>query len=182
MPDPELFSAPDDLSLVGEADLGELETRAVEEFDRVVGLPSLSPENVTYSQRLAGDLDRIRAELRVRAVRAEELATTQQQERARQMAILRQSVHGAEGGQGAEGEPAPVTAGGRIDMAALTEAAARGIAAAMGEQNGNGRRVASLSQVRERAPQAKVPDATMAVTASVDIPGVAAGQSMPTLE
>jgi hypothetical protein len=43
--------------------------------------------------------------------------------------------------------------------------------------------VASLSQVRERAPQAKVPNAqSMAVTASVDIPGVAAGQAMPTLE
>lgn len=187
MPDPELFSAPDDLSLVGEADLRELESSAVAEFDRVAGLPNLSAENVTYSQRLATDLDRIRAELRVRAVRAEEQATTQQQEHVRQMALLRQSVHGSEGGGGGDGGEgaAPVTAGGRVDLGALTEATARGVIAALyGDQGPETvqRRVASLSQVRERAPQAPVPSATMAVTASVDIPGVAAGQTMPTLE
>lgn len=186
MPEPTLFAAPDDLSLVGESELRELESTAVQEFDRIAGLENLTPDHVAYSQRLTRDLDRIRSELRVRAVRAEELATTEQQERTRQMALLRQSVHGAEGGgEGAgEGDPAPVTAAGRVDMAALTEAAARGVAAALyGEENGGTRRrVASLSQVRERAPQARVPDATVAVTASVDIPGVAAGQTMPTLE
>ena len=187
MPEPELFTAPDDLSLVGEADLRELESTAVGEFDRVSGLQHITPEHIAYSQRLTRDLDRIRAELRVRAVRAEEQAATAQQEAARQMALLRQSVHADEGngGDGAGGEAAvpAVTAGARIDMAALTEAAARGIASAFGEQGeAVRRRVASLSQVRERAPQAKVPNATMAVTASVDIPGVAAGQTMPTLE
>ncbi|MFH8805232.1 major capsid protein [Streptomyces sp. NPDC017936] len=190
MPEPELFTAPDDLSLVGEADLRELESTAVTEFDRIAGLSDLTHADVAYSQRLAADLDRIRAELRVRAVRAEEMATTEQQERLRQMALLRQTVHGSEGegGESADGEgsvPA-VTAGGRVDMAALTEATARGVASILlGEQGGSEavrRRVASLSQVRERAPQARVPAATMAVTASVDIPGVAAGQTMPTLE
>lgn len=185
MPDPELFSAPDDLSLVGEADLRELETNAVGEFDRIAGLDALNADHITYSQRLTRDLDRIRAELRVRAVRAEELATTEQQERTRQMALLRQSVHGAEGGEGAEGEPAPaVTAGARVSLDAMAEAVAKGVASVIYDGNGDlsSRRVASLSQVRERAPKAKVPSTAMAVTASVDIPGVAAGQSMPTLE
>lgn len=186
MPEPELFTAPDDLSLVGEADLRELETSAVSEFDRISGLDSLTPDHLTYSQRLTRDLDRIRAELRVRAVRATETAATQQQEQRRQMALLRQSVHGAEGGEGGEGvESAPVTAGGVLNMTALTEAMARGVVTALyGEEAPEPvrRRVASLSQVRERAPQAKVPDTTTAVTASVDIPGVAAGQTMPTLE
>lgn len=186
MPEPELFTAPDDLSLVGESELHELESAAVAEFDRIAGLSSLTPDHITYSQRLTRDLDRLRAELRVRAVRAEEMATTEQQERMRQMAMLRQSVHGAEGGNGGEGgEGAPVTAGGVVNMASLTEAMARGVVTALyGEEAPEPvrRRVASLSAVRERAPQAKVPDATMAVTASVDIPGVAAGQTMPTLE
>jgi hypothetical protein len=187
VPEPELFSAPDDLSLVGESELRELETTAVAEFDRIAGLQHIETEHISYSERLARDLDRIRAELRVRAVRQEEAALTAQQERTRQMALLRHSVHGDEGGDGGEGA-APVTAGGsgRVDLAALTEATARGVASILfGDQAPDDvrKRVASLSQVRERAPRAKAPNAqTMAVTASVDIPGVAAGQSMPTLE
>lgn len=185
MPEPELFTAPDDLSLVGESELRELESNAVAEFDRIAGLASLTPDHITYSQRLTRDLDRLRSELRVRAVRAEEMAASEQQERTRQMALLRQSVHGPEGEGGEGGEAAPVTAGGVLNMTALTEAMARGVVTALyGEEAPEPvrRRVASLSAVRERAPQAKVPDATMSVTASVDIPGVAAGQSMPTLE
>lgn len=189
MAEPELFAAPDDLSLVGESELRELESTAVAEFDRIAGLQDLAPEHITYSERLTRDLDRIRAELRVRAVRAEEAALTAQQERSRQMALLRQSVHGSEGGgeggDGGEGA-ATVTAGAvnRVDLAALTEATAKGVAAVLfGEQGGAGKRVASLSQVRERAPQAKAPGAaSVAITASVDIPGVGAGQNLPTLE
>ncbi|WP_030248098.1 major capsid protein [Streptomyces sp. NRRL S-455] len=188
MPEPELFTAPDDLSLVGESELRELETNAVAEFDRVAGLQQILPEHISYSERLTRDLDRIRAELRVRAVRAEEEAATAQQEATRRMALLRQSVHVGEGGEGGDGGEgaAPVTAGGRVDLAALTEATAKGVASILfGDQAPEAvqRRVASLSQVRERAPQAKAPNAqTMAVTASVDIPGVGAGQSLPTLE
>jgi hypothetical protein len=189
VPEPELFSAPDDLSLPGEAELRQLESSAVAEFDRIAGLDSLTPDHITYSQRLTRDLDRIRAELRVRAVRAEEEAATAQQERTRQMALLRQSVHGQENdgaGPAGEGAPAgPVTAGARLSLDALGEAVAKGVASVLLDPDldtTRARRVASLSQVRERAPKAKVPDATMAITASVDIPGVAAGQTMPTLE
>lgn len=189
MSEPELFSAPDDLSLVGEPDLRELETRAVAEFDRVAGLASITPEHITYSERLTRDLDRIRAELRVREVRATEQATIAQQERSRQMALLRQSVHGGEDGEGGDGGEgaAPVTAGGvRVSLEQVAEAAARGVTSVLydGEFDpSRPRRVASLSQVRERAPQPKAPNAqAVAVTASVDIPGVGAGQTLPTLE
>lgn len=186
MPEPELFAAPDDLSLTGEADLRELESAAVAEFDRLGGLSHLTPENVTYGERLTRDLDRIRAELRVREVRAQEAAALAQQDLNRQMAVMRQYVHGRdgeEGGDGGEGAPA-VTAGSRIDLAALTEATARGVASILMGEGGEAarQRVASLSQVRERAPKAKVPSANVAVTASVDIPGVAAGQSLPSME
>lgn len=186
VPEPELFAAPDDLTLVGEAELRQMEPRAVAEFDRVASLPNLAPEHLAYSQRLARDLDRIRAELRVRAVRAEEEAAAVEQERARQMALLSQFVHSTgEGGAGGEGVvDIPAAAGSRVTMAALTEAVARGVASVLTNGGGGGaaRGIASLSQVRERAPQAKVPPATSVVTASVDIPGVAAGQAMPTLE
>lgn len=191
MPEPEMFTAPDDLSLVGESELRELEAKAIAEFDRIAGLQNLTPEHISYSQRLTRDLDRLRAELRVRVVRAEEQAATAQQDRARQMALLRQSVHqdgseGGEGGTGGDGIPAaPVTAGARVDLAALTEATARGVASILyGDRGAEAvrQRVATLSQVRERAPQAKVPAATNAVTASVDIPGVAAGQTLPSME
>jgi hypothetical protein len=187
VPEPELFTAPDDLSLVPEGELAELEAGAVAEFDRIASLSELTPEHIAYSQRLTGDLDRIRAELRVRAVRAQEQATTAQAERARQMSLLRQSVHGGETattGEGEGGTPAPVVAGG-VNLTALTEATAKGVVAALyGDQAPQDvqRRVASLSQVRERAPQPKIPSATNAVTASVDIPGVAAGQTLPTME
>jgi hypothetical protein len=182
--DPELFHAPDDLSLVGDSELRDLEPRAVAEFDRIAGLDQITPEHITYSERLTRDLDRIRAEMRVREVRAREAEELARQDSARQLAALRQRVHG-EGGTGSEPSAPAVTAGGSVNLATLTEAMAAGLASVIyGDDAPKGvrQRVASLSQVRERAPQAKVPAATNAVIASVDIPGVAAGQTLPTME
>jgi hypothetical protein len=185
VPEPQLFEAPADLTLVGDADLQSLETQAVAEFDRVMGLETRTPDDVIYAQRLTGDLDKIRAELRVRKTRADEQAALARQETERQMASLSERVHGPGDG----GEPtAAVTAGGdRVDLAALTQATAQGVALALfGDDQGKleqaKRRFATLSATRDRAPDPRVPERTDAITASVDIPGVQAGQTLPTLE
>jgi len=185
VPEPQLFEAPADLTLVGDVDLQSLETQAVAEFDRVMGLETRTPDDVIYAQRLTGDLDKIRAELRVRKTRADEQAALARQETERQMASLSERVHGPGDG----GEPtAAVTAGGdRVDLAALTQATAQGVALALfGDDQGKleqaKRRFATLSATRDRAPDPRVPERTDAITASVDIPGVQAGQTLPTLE
>jgi hypothetical protein len=183
VPEPQLFEAPADLTLVGDADLQTLETEAVAEFDRVMGLESRTPDDVTYAQRLTGDLDKIRAELRVRATRAQEQQTLAQQETERQMASLNERVHG----EGAQTAQAAVTAGGAVDLAAISQATAQGVALALfgddaGKLDRAQRRFASLSATQRQAPDPQVPERTDAITASVDIPGVAAGQTLPTLE
>lgn len=182
MPEPIEFEAPADLTLVGEAELHELETAAITAFNAVFERDTHTADDITVSQRITGDLDRIRAELRVRSVRAQEAATLEQQDRERQMQQLRQrAVPGSEGGEGAQVNSTAIAASGTIDLGAITEAVARGMI--LGQQDKvSGRGVASLSAVRERQPEQRVPDAAMAVTASVDIPGVAAGQQLPTME
>lgn len=186
MPEPELFEAPADLTLVGDADLTTLETEAVTAFDRLSSKEQHAPEDISYGQRLTADLDRIRAELRVRKTRADEAAALAAQETQRQMSALKERVHGEPKN---EAVTAAAAAGGeRVDLAALTQATAQGVALALfGDDAGKleraQRRVASLSATRDRAPDPKVPTETpMAITASVDIPGVAAGQTLPTLD
>lgn len=182
VPEPIEFEAPTDLTLVGDAELRELETSAIAAFNTVFERETHTADDISLSQRITGDLDRIRAELRVRDVRRQEAATLEQQAREREIQQLRQRVSpGSEGG--GETVPATVTTatGGTIDLGAITEAMARGMGQALEAQR-TGRPVASLSAVRERQPDQKVPDMTTAITASVDIPGVAAGQSLPTME
>jgi len=183
VPEPIEFEAPADLTLVGDAELRELETAAIAAFNSVFERETHTPEDITLSQRITGDLDRIRAELRVRDVRRSEAATLEQQAREREMQQLRQRVApGGDGGSDTAPAPAAVAAGGgHVDLGAITEAVARGMILAQNDKAA-GRGVASLSAVRERQPDQKVPDGTMAVTASVDIPGVSAGQSLPTME
>lgn len=179
MPEPELFRAPEDLSLVSEADLRELEAQAVSEFARVKGKETLADEDVTYSRTLSTGLKKIRAELSLREQRAADTARIQQEENARQLAALEREINP----EGAAGETAVAsTDGSRVDLSALTEAMAKGVVLGLQGEEG-AKRFASLSAVRERAPQVRVPDRTSdSITASVDIPGVAAGQTLPTME
>lgn len=189
MPEPELFEAPADLTLVGDADLSTLESGAVTAFDRVMGKDAHTPEDIAYSQRLAADLDRIRAELRVRRTRAEEQAALAQQDTERQMAALKTRVHGA--GEGGEAVTAAGASGGAVtDLTpeAIAQATAQGVALALFGNDSTKleqakQRFASLSATQRQAPDPKVPDRVPnAVTASVDIPGVQAGQSLPTMD
>lgn len=188
MPEPELFTAPADLKLVGDSELRELETQAIAEFDRISGLDAITPDTLTYSQTLTGDLDRIRAELRVRDVRAQEAATLAQQATQRQMEALKERVHGPAAGGDMAAAPVSGYGGSTMDFASLTEATARGVALALFDGDPQKaeaakRRFASLGDVSRRAPDPKVPERLMnAVTASVDIPGVSTGQDLPSIE
>lgn len=186
MPEPELFHAPDDLTLAGDSDLAELETRAVQEFDRIGGLAQITPEDLAYTQQLAEDLDRIRAELQVRVDRNARATEQERLANERRMAQLRERVHGP----GEEGTPAATAtvSGDRVDLAALTQATAQGVALALfGDDTAKIEKArqhfATLSATSRQAPAPKVPEGmNNAVTASVDIPGVSTGQVLPTIE
>jgi hypothetical protein len=187
VPEPQLFEAPADLSLEDVARLQTLESEAVTEYDRLNEQGTYSADDVAYAQRLTGALDRIRAELRVRATREAEAARLAQEETQRQMAQLRERVHGP-GGEGAEGQGTGATAAtgtpGSIDLSELTQATARGVALALfgdDEQKlaSAQRRFASLGDTAARAPKPQVKDLVPnAVTASIDIPGVAHGTEL----
>ena len=184
----ELFSAPSDLTLASDNDLTDLETRAVAEFERVNGLDNVDPETLQYAMRLTDDLDRIRGELRVRQVRAEQEAQTQQARVADQMSQLQARVNGAPAAQTpAEQTPA-------VDVEAIAAAAARGVTAGMAtlmmDRKGGSvrpeeidrRATASLAETAAHAPKPKVAQQRLAVTASVDIPGVARGGDLSSFD
>jgi hypothetical protein len=182
----ELFSAPSDLTLVGDEELRELETRGVTEFERVSAIDDVDPATLQYAMSLTDDLDRIRAELSVREVRAQRQADLERARAADQLASLQARVHGAPAAT-AEAQPAP-----QVDAEAIAAAAARGVTAGMvalmGERRGNldpealaRRATASLAETARHAPTPQVPERRLAVTASVDIPGVARGSELPTL-
>jgi hypothetical protein len=183
VPEPELFAAPADLTLEQVERLQTLETEAVAEFDRVMGLEQHTPADLTYTENLAGDLDRIRAELRVRATREAEAATLAQQEQQRQLAATRARVHGPEGGSGTAAAAADTHTD--LSVESIAQATAQGVALALFGDDKNKlalaqRNFASLSATQRVAPAPKVPERTPnAVTASIDIPGVAHGTELP---
>jgi hypothetical protein len=184
----ELFSAPSDLTLSSDADLAELETRAVAEFERVSAIDNVDPDTLAYAMRLTDDLDRIRGELRVREVRAEQQAQIQQARVADQLSQLQSRVHGAPA-TGQAAEPAPA-----VDVEAIAAAAARGVTAGMAQimmdRRGGTvrpeeiarRATASLAETAQHAPKPNVPTQRLAITASVDIPGVAHGGDLTSLD
>ena len=184
----ELFSAPSDLTLASDDDLSGLETRAVAEFERVNGLDNVDPETLQYAMRLTDDLDRIRAELRVREVRSEQQEKIQQARVADQMSQLQARVNGAPAAQTANEQTA------QVDYEAIAAAAARGTASTMAnilmDRKGGSvrpeeiarRATASLAETAQHAPKPKVAQQRLAVTASVDIPGVARGGDLSSFD
>jgi hypothetical protein len=176
----ELVNVPQDLSLVNDQDLATLETQVVGEFTRIDELEDVTPESVQYGVQLADNLDRIRAELTTRAVRAEQVAATEQAKLIEQRATLQQRVHGKLN----EGAAVVASASGSVDAEAIANAAARGTTAALinilgdriggrGLAQATQRASASLADARRYAPPAgNAPKGRLAVTASVDIPGV----------
>lgn len=171
----EKFPAPEDLTVVSDEDLQALETEGVTEFDAVHSLTEYTPDLVAYAMTLREDLDRIKAELSARKVRAEQSAAAAKTRAERQMAELAEAVHGpAEGTPEGAAHAAQLTAE-RED--AIAAAAAKGAAAAMIQvlaesrmganlTEAGARAVASLSATREVAPKPKAPAAKLAITAA----------------
>lgn len=191
----ELVSVPQDLTLVSESELHELSGKVVAEFDRVNGL-DVTPANIQYAMRLTDNLDALRSEITVREVRARTEADSNRHKLLEQQALLAQRVHGP-----ADQEPTTVVASAQqtANTESIAAAAARGATAALisllGER-GIGRDitkatqraanatggVATLAQARQFAPPVSgVPKRNLAVTASVDIPGVASGEGITDL-
>ena len=182
MPEPvEPFEAPADLTLVGDAELNDLEAKAVSAYEAINGKADITPEDIAYAGRIADDLDRVRAELRVRATRADEQTKLAQQETARKMAALTERVKGPEGGEGGQAAAAE-----RVDLTPdqITQAAVQGVTLALfgGDEVKLAeakRRFASLGETAAVAPKQPVRDKVPnAVTASIDVPGVAHGTEM----
>jgi hypothetical protein len=186
----EFVTVPQDLTLLSDQDLADLEARAVAEFDRIRADTNVTPEGVEYQMRLATDIDRLRATIVGREAAAARAAEQQRAALLEQQATLDQRVHGArpegEGGSSGGGGGAPV-----MDTAAIAEAAARGATAALVAALGNRRldsstinerATATLAQARAHAPAPIVARPRLAVTAGVDIPGVARGAEMASLD
>lgn len=184
----ELFSAPADLTLLSVADLTEMQNKGVAEINRLnaadgeeVTGESVS-QRIAYAGRVADDLDRIAAELEGKTATAARLAEQARIKAANQMATIAERVNGP-----AEPAVAAAPVAAAVDSEAIAKATAQGVTAAlatmMGERRGsaldidamNRRATATLSETARVAPQAQVAIPKLSVTASIDIPGRAAG-------
>ncbi|GKQ35192.1 major capsid protein [Streptomyces sp. A012304] len=189
MPAEELFSAPSDLTLSSDTELQELETRAVAEFNRVSEIQDVDPDTLAYAMRLTDDLDRIRAELSVREDRNRRNAELERARAADQLSALQARVNGT--APAAEQQAAAQTT---VDPEAIAQATAQGVTAALSsfmmDRRGGTvrpeeiarRATASLAETARHAPAPKVPAQRLAVTASVDIPGVERGGQLTSLD
>jgi len=185
----ELVNVPQDLTLItDDSELSALQVQVVAEFDRVQGLDSVTPESLQYAMKLTDGLDRIRAELAVRESRAETLANIEKTKMLATADTLAARVHGNKGPDGK-----PLEAQQPMDADSIAAAASRGTTQAliqvMGERiGGRGNLVAagrggSLGEAQKFAPAGSTPHkAKLAITASVDIPGVARGDSVSNLD
>lgn len=188
----EPFSAPSDLSLIRDTDeLRALEAAGAAEIDRLHGedQDDVSAAELTtrlaYAGRVADDLDRVRAEIESRDLRDRRLAEQARVKSADQMAAIHARV---------SGQPEPVTSqtAPAMDADSIAQATAKGVTAGlfavMGERRGldveaiTKRATASLSETARHAPDPVVPRARLSITASMDIPGVAHGSEMTTIE
>lgn len=183
------FIVPQDLSLVQDQELAALEVSAVAEFDRIQGLEDFTPDDVASATQLTSDIDRIRAEMAGRDAKRLADEEAARFRLAQQRDALAARVHGTpvapEGGDGGSGtDPAPA----QLDVNAMAAAVATATTTALMERFGEAPRGSrtgpTLSGARQFAPRVIAPsgDTELAVTASVDIPGVATGAGLTTLD
>lgn len=188
----ELVSVPQDLTLVGEPDLHELSTKVIAEFNRVEQL-DVTPGNIQYAMRLTDDLDRLRSEITVREVRARTQSDADRAKMLETRALLTQRVNGPTGQSPETVVAAATNAQHTSNDESIAAAAARGTTAAllslMGERaigkditRATQRARTTIGEARQFAPPVRnVPKSRLAVTASVDIPGVASGEGITDL-
>jgi hypothetical protein len=180
-------NVPQDLTLItSHEELSTLEAQIVAEYTRI-NAEEVSPEIVSYAAKLADGLDRIRAELQGRVARAAQASEAERAKLIAQQAMLDARVHGAQQLDSTKPSAAPA-----IDLTAIAAAATQGATAALVNILGDrmspravtqATQRASLSQAQQFAPvTASPPRAKLAVTASVDIPGVARGDGVNGLD
>jgi hypothetical protein len=190
----ELVSVPADLTLLSDQDLNSFESKVVTEFERV-NSEDVTPERITYAMQLADDLDRVRAEVSARQVRAQNLAESQRAKLLESQAALRTRVHGSrpgdEGGEGGGVRTATQVADTEAIAAAAAKGAMSGLLALLGDQaigrditRVTQRATASLADAKRFAPHdgSTIQPKRLAITASVDIPGVARGDGVSNLD
>lgn len=188
----ELVTIPQDLTLLSDNDLGDLEARAVAEFDRLQEDDDVSPQALEYQVGLTDGIDRIRAEKAGRAERSRQEAEMQRNRMLEQRATLQQRIHGAPDPDGNGAVPGDTSNEER--ETAIAEAAARGATAALAAIMGNragaqldvkqmqSRATATLADARRHAPVIAADRPRLAVTAGIDIPGVQRGQNMGSID
>ncbi len=188
MPD-ELVTVPQDLTLVSDEDLAQLEAKVTAEFTRI-NEGDVSPESLEYMLQLAEDLDRIRSENSARDQRRTEAAKLADLKMHEQKKALEARVKGvsADPVTRDESEVSKEYAGAIAKAAA--EGATAALVAALGDDKRGGRDFSaisekatkSLSAARRHAPSVNLPKAKLQVQAGVDIPGIARGGELSTLE
>lgn len=188
-----LINVPADLTLLSDDEVNDLEARIVAEFDRLHA-EEVTPEVLEYQMSLTNDHDRVRSEIAGRTARAAEAAERQRAQLLEQRETLQTRMHGrSDSGDGGDGGGGSGGGGGtsNIDAAAIAKAAAEGataaLVAALGQRrldqsSVTQRATASLAEARKHVPVVNAPKAKLAVTAGVDIPGVARGADMTSLD
>jgi hypothetical protein len=187
----ELVSIPSDLTTVPDSELPEIERRARAEFDRLNALPAeeFQTEYLQTLMNLAEGIERLRIEIRGRDEKRQAEEARRQAADAEMRQTLAARVDGSV-------KPPPVTtlAPGeetQINTDGIAEAVARGMGAAivglLGERSSTVaelQRAASrsLSAAAQVAPRPQLPGTELTVQAGVDIPGIARGATLPTLD
>jgi hypothetical protein len=179
---PDRVEFPADLVRVSDEDLAALQTAAEAEFDRVDSAETLSAENVERAFYLTEGLAKVKAEIKMRADRRADAAKKDQETLAARMADMRKQVSGESGPNGGGSAVTVVEAAPPIDPEAIAAAAARGVAAVWAATQRPGsdvaERITSLALAQQHVPTPQPPREKLAVTASVDIPGIASGQKL----
>jgi len=182
----ELFTRPENLPLLSEADLSAAHDQASAEFTRVhADSDNWTAEVLAYAETLAGDLDAIRAEQAARALRATMASESERDGANATMERLAARVNGP-------GEAETTATGdGTTDMAAVAAAAAQGVTDSFvkifGSRMGQGgKQLASLSAAAGHAPDPAIAAkrTTLTMTTSVDIPkrSLTAGAEIPDMD
>jgi hypothetical protein len=181
---PELVHVPEDLALVPLDELRSLKTAAIEEWDRL-DAGEVSPETVERGMKVTADIRRLTDEIRVKEQRAEAAAVREQEQLEARMkeqrAAIKPPAEGEPGEPGDGGTP-PAKAGlADADLEKIVAAATQGSMAALAATDPRIKRkveAASLAEAQRRAPDPNVPEHGLTVTASVDVPGRAGGESL----
>jgi hypothetical protein len=176
VPEPlERITVPGDLIPLGDAELQELHDRVLASFKEVndLGPGNYTQEHVSYSFELRDGLNRVKAEMSARKVRADQQAAADKLSAERTMKEIEASINGP-----AEGTPEATVVAAQNDTereSAIAAAAARGVTDAFVKIMGDRRQgmtqvteraAATLGQTAQVAPKVAAPPAKLPITAA----------------